>query len=56
MWLHFMDLIQQLADDVAFQHADFFAADEEQGFVLAACYADVGIGGFAGAIDDTAAF
>jgi len=49
-----MNFIQQLGDDVAFQHADFLAADEEQGFVLAAGNADVSIGCFAGAVDDTA--
>ena len=49
-----MDLVQQLADNIAFQHTDLLAADEKQGLVLAAGNADISVGCLAGAVDNTA--
>ena len=49
-----MDLFQQLADNIALQHTDLLTADEEQGLVLAAGNADVGLPGLAGAVDHAA--
>ena len=43
-----MDLVQQLADNIAPQHTDLLTADEEQGLVLAAKNADISVGCLAG--------